>query len=508
MKIDVWALMRPLKKQLDFMQLAFRHRYMLYGGARGGGKSRLLRWGLLVKLLLWAMQGHKHVRVGLFSENYPTLRDRQVTKIRAEFPDWLGELKSTQDEGLGFYLHEHWGGGAILLRNLDDPSKYQSAEFAGIAVEELTKNPIETFDVLRGSLRWPGIPDTFFWGATNPGGIGHLWVKALWIERDYTGEFARFKRHAEDFAFVQSLPSDNPYLEDTYWEELNSLPEQLRRAWVDGDWDVFAGQAFGEFRRDLHVTRATPERSQHAYAWRWAVGGDWGYRAQGVLYLVGSGPEERALVRHEYLFRQMDPFEVGQKYARVLMRFPRPEYLCIDEPPISTGGQTINERIQAGLDSILGKTSLGTPPVVTPPKGSGSRYAKKQWLHEQLAYNDIVVQKALELEKEIPLHAMPRLQIHESCKYLIRTLPALPIKENDPEDVDTDSEDHGYDALTSWGMSRPPEAESVKSQGTHPDDHPGWTGEGRRQEQTAVLDPYEGMDPRWGGLTDEPRWNR
>lgn len=507
MKVDVWALLSPTPRQLEFMQKADEHRYMLYGGARGGGKSRLLRWGLLIKLLLWAMKGLQHVRVGLFSEDYPTLRDRQVTKIRAEFPDWLGTLKSTQDEGLGFYLHERWGGGAILLRNLDDPSKYQSAEFAGIAVEELTKSPIETFDVLRGSLRWPGISDTFFWGATNPGGIGHLWVKALWIERDFTGEFRRFKRAADDFCFVQSLPADNPYLEESYWEELNSLPEPLRKAWVEGDWDVFAGQAFGEWRRDIHVTAAEPEHSTHSYAWRWAVGGDWGYRDQGVLYLIGMGPERRSLVRHEFAFREMDPFDVGQKYARVLMRFPRPEYLCIDEPAVSDGGQTINERIQAGMDSVLGRTTFGTPPVITPPKGPGSRYAKKQWLHEQLAYNKLVVDKALEAGVEIPAHALPHLQVHESCKYLIRTLPALPIKENDPEDVDTDAEDHGYDGLTAYGMSRPAPGEKVKVAAGHVDDHPGWQDGGKRADAPS-FDAYEDMDARWGGITDEPRWSR
>ena len=98
-----------------------------------------------------------------------------------------------------------------MLRNLDDPSKYQSAEFAGIAIDELTKNTFETFEILRGSLRWPGISWRPFLAATNPGGIGHLWVKALWVDRSFTG-FPQLKDRAKDFAFVQALPHVTRYI--------------------------------------------------------------------------------------------------------------------------------------------------------------------------------------------------------------------------------------------------------------------------------------------------------
>src|SRR5690606_34283710 len=118
-------------------------------------------------------------------ETYPELKDRQISKIQMEFPGWLGELKDTKADGFGFFLHEEFGGGAILLRNLDKPDKYQGAEFAAIAVDELTKTTYTTFNFLRGSLRWPGMTQTPFIAATNPGGIGHLWVKRLWIDGDF-----------------------------------------------------------------------------------------------------------------------------------------------------------------------------------------------------------------------------------------------------------------------------------------------------------------------------------
>ena len=69
----------------------------------------------------------------------------------------------------------------IAFRNLDDPSKYMSSEYAMIAVDEVNKNRERTFHILRGSLRWPGFADTRFIGACNP---DPGWVRAYWIEKN------------------------------------------------------------------------------------------------------------------------------------------------------------------------------------------------------------------------------------------------------------------------------------------------------------------------------------
>jgi hypothetical protein len=185
----------------------------------------------------WAATGIPSVKVGLFCEDYPSLQDRQISKL-AHFPDWLGELKQTKEDGLGFHLHKAYGGGSVLLRNLQDATRYQSAEFAGIAIDELTKNPLNTFDDLRGSLRWPGVDDTFFVAATNPNGRYFKWVRQAWVERDFTGPIEHLDSIADQFAYVKALPEDNPYLEDDYWTMLNSLPHRLRDAWRDGSWYV------------------------------------------------------------------------------------------------------------------------------------------------------------------------------------------------------------------------------------------------------------------------------
>lgn len=443
--VDFWALFDPTPRQVKFLQTTRTHRYLLYGGARGGGKSKLLRWGLLWLLLEWAQQGLESVRVGLFSEDYPTLKDRQIGKINVEFPRWLGDLKSTQDEGHGFYLRPEYGGGAILLRNLDDPSKYQSAEFAAIGVEELTKNDIGTFDVLRGSLRWPGIPRTQFWGASNPGGTGHLWVKQLWLDRDFTGEAAALAPRAHEFAFIKSLPSDNPHLTQEYWDELNSLTnESLRRAWVKGDWDAFEGQAFSEWDRDVHVTKFEPERSDAPY--RWWYTGDWG-RTRGVLYLCATGEDEHTVVRHEWSFAQKDAYTAGYEWAGQCQKYPKPEYGVLDAPPMPDVAPDIIERFQAGFTAAVGAKN-GVALVGT-PRGPGYRHNKKAEMHRVLKF------KRGE-DGTVKQWDQPMLKFHESCAYAIRTIPALPLDPNDSEDVDSDADDHPYDAITGGLMARVP----------------------------------------------------
>ena len=231
-------------KQIQAAQSADTHRYMFYGGARGPGKSRFVRWYLLRELLRLHSVGINHAMVGLFCEDYPSLIDRQVNKISVEFPAWLGEVKETKLFGFGFYLKEQYGSGVIALRNLDDASKFQSAEFAAEGVDEITKNPVTTFNMLRGSLRWPGVDRPKFIAASNPGGIGHSWVRQYWIDRNFPPELQPL---AKEFDFIKALPKDNPFLSQSYWDDLNTQPDRIRRAWVEGDWDAFQGQFFRDF---------------------------------------------------------------------------------------------------------------------------------------------------------------------------------------------------------------------------------------------------------------------
>lgn len=240
-------------KQWEATEAADAHKYTLFGGARGPGKSYWLRWALVRLLLRWAGQGIMNVNAMLGCEDYPSLKDRQISKIASEFPPWLGALRETKTHGLGFHLHLCYGGGSILLRNLDDPTKYQSAEFGAIAIDELTKNPERTFHVLRGSMRWPGVEDVKFLSATNP---DPGWVRDYWIEGRLPQEMTGLE---PQFAFVPGLADDNPHLPPGYWDMLDTLPGALRQAWRWGDWYAMVeGLVYDSFSAD-NITDMEPD---------------------------------------------------------------------------------------------------------------------------------------------------------------------------------------------------------------------------------------------------------
>lgn len=130
--------------------------------------------------------------------------------------------------------------------------QYQGVEFDFICIEELTHWTEREFKILMTSLRSskPGIIPNFF-GSTNPGGIGHGWVKRLWINRDFMEE-----EDPSEYEFIPASIYDNHILltrNPEYLKSLLALPEKERRAYLEGDRDVFEGQFFTEFRRDIHI---------------------------------------------------------------------------------------------------------------------------------------------------------------------------------------------------------------------------------------------------------------
>lgn len=239
-------------KQWIATEAADRYRFALFGGSRGPGKSYWLRWHSIRQLISLAGIGITSAVWGLFCETYPELQDRQINKIAKEFPPWLGTLKETRTLGLGFYLAPQYGSGVLALRNLDDASKYKGAEFVGLSIDEITRIPMSKFDILRGSMRWPGVERTQFTAATNPDGRYAEWVRQLWVERKFEGEgFKELAPLASEFHFVPALPSDNPNLSQEYWNDLETQPTHRRKAWLGGDWYAGSeGVVYDEFGDD------------------------------------------------------------------------------------------------------------------------------------------------------------------------------------------------------------------------------------------------------------------
>jgi hypothetical protein len=286
-EIDLSAIMGPTERQREALRASDLYDYLLFGGAGSGGKSYFLRWWCVRQLLKrYAETGIKGLRVGLFSMDYPTLTDRQISRISREFPDWLGKLRDTRSDGYNFALHPEFGGGTIALRNLDDPSKYKSSEFCDIAVEELTENSKETFDDLRFRLRWPGISNPKFAAATNPTGTGHAWVKALWIDHKFPPEMQHI---AKQFHYVPALPKDNPHVSKLYEETLRSLPPAKRKALLDGDWSIPEGQYFTNWERSRRAISPVILADVVKPWWSHWLSMDWGFKHYTSIHWHCSG---------------------------------------------------------------------------------------------------------------------------------------------------------------------------------------------------------------------------
>ena len=422
-EISLRSLINPEPRQEEFLRATDTFKYILYGGAKGGGKSYILRWGLVRKLLKWAKDGYSGVRVGLFCENYPALKDRQITKIEKEFPRWLGTLGDSNIEGMSFRLFPQYGGGVVALRNLDDVSKYASSEFAIAAVDELTKNKRETFDQLRSIVRWPGISDTAFWGGTNPGEVGHLWVKKLWIDRTF---HQSDDPPGEQFVFVKSLPTDNSHNSQSYIDDLKRLPEKLRKAYFDGNWDIFEGQYFSEWDKDRHVVapftipatwkrfRSYDHGRENPAAMGWYAldyeGRVWKYRE---LYVRGKNVDELALEINRLSKDEVYEYSVADPSIFAHTGF-------VDR----YGGQTIAE-------------SFARHGIMFIP-ASNRRIDGWSLMHQYLSWTNV---------------RPPKLLYFSTCTDSIRTIPALIHDDHKPEDVDTDSEDHAPDSDRYFLMS-------------------------------------------------------
>lgn len=412
-------LIKPTDRQREFMRIVNNHKYTLYGGAAGGGKSYILRWILIYLLIsMYQKTGLKGIRVGLFCEDYPSLNDRQISKVLMEFPNWLGGYKESTHE---FTLAESLGGGVLCFRNLDNPSKYLSSEFAVIAIDELTLNNQDVFDFLRMRLRWTGVEDTKFIAGTNPGGKGHSWVKHLFVDKILTKELEHMR---DDIAFVKAKVTDNPHIAQSYIESLKTLPKKLRKAYLDGDWDIFDGQVFEEFNYDTHVVKPFAIPS----GWMLYRSMDWGYTKPYAIYTYAVDYDDCLYVTNELYGTKEGTVNTGtQETARevALKCKDWSGYFGVADPAIwqRTGhdGPTIAE--------IFAENGVAWD------RADNDRIMGKMQIHTRLKEG--------------------KLKIFSNCTHLIRTLPALIYDKKRVEDVDTQQEDHAYDSLRYMCMARP-----------------------------------------------------
>ena len=242
---------QPFPKQRAFH--ASPAKYRLFGGAAGPGKSK----ALLMEAIL---QAHEHPGANtlLLRRTFPELEQSLLLYFRRDVPR---ELYDNFNESKHVVT---WRNGSTTrfgyCQSESDVYQYQGAEFLFIGIDELTLFTLRQWQFLTSRNRCPvrgAFPNMA--GATNPGNIGHAWVKSLWIDKTPApGMENPAEYDPADYDFIPARVGDNPVYagDEHYLKTLRALPSHLRRAFLDGDWEVFAGQYFDNFDCARHVLRA------------------------------------------------------------------------------------------------------------------------------------------------------------------------------------------------------------------------------------------------------------
>ncbi|HEY2353230.1 MAG TPA: terminase family protein [Candidatus Acidoferrum sp.] len=280
--------MAPNSRSLDDIYHAFDKqkqfhdstaKYRLFGGAAGPGKSKALLFEAFDQAL--KVKGSDTL---LLRRTYPELEASLIAQFRRDVPR---SFYKSYNEAKRVIT---WANGSTTrfgyCRNESDVYQYQGAEFLFIGVDELTHFTLKQWQFLTSRNRCP-VPGSVcsMAGATNPGNVGHAWVKALWVDKVPPAGFDRPEEYdAGDYDFIRARLDDNPiYAKDKqYRRTLAALPEHLRRAFLDGDWNVFAGQYFDIFDVGRHTGR--PEELKLEPWWpRW-ISIDWGFQHPSAVY--------------------------------------------------------------------------------------------------------------------------------------------------------------------------------------------------------------------------------
>lgn len=276
-------------KQSEFDRALQTTENVFYGGARGGGKSHGLR-EIWLKRRIEIPNSYGVI----FRKTYPELYGNHIDPLLQKFPslrDWWSnqhkELRFPNGSVLAFRYCQHES----------DLGLHQGQEYHDLGIDEVGDWPEHWFWTLKASNRSarPGIrPRCGLTG--NPGGIGHKWLKRLFIVRAF--------KPTEDpaaFAFVQAFAEDNPALmehDPGYTGRLEANPNKLLvRAWRRGDWDLQAGQFFDMLTRETHMV----EPFEIPAYWQRGGAFDWGFNHPAAFGWFAMDTDGNAFMYREHV---------------------------------------------------------------------------------------------------------------------------------------------------------------------------------------------------------------
>lgn len=452
----------PNPKQAMFH--ASRANECLFGGAAGPGKTCGAVMDALSRCLNWP--GSIAV---IFRRTYRELEDTVITESKKWYPPGIGKYNAS---------HHEWvliNGSKISFRhcgNMDDAHTYQGLQVDWLYFDELTHFEFEMYDYIKTRIRTTN-PDIIpiVRCTSNPGGIGHMWVKKMFVDAgppykliegvttiEATGEKRRYTKQ-----YIPALVMDNPHITKDYIFELERKPKALRDALLYGNWDAFEGQVFEEWVDLCNKRDKTSEEKANLDARKWThvikpftiplrwprlVSFDHGYSRPFSVGWWAIGPRGEMYRYREWYGCEPNQPNAGIKLSPqqiskgILERETEEarENLYMDryaDPAIFDKSRGVS--VAEAMEPVTNDRGHTTIPGVIWGPGDNTRMAGLMQFHERLRFN---------------ADGYPMMQVFDTCRDFIRTIPMLPYDPKKPEDVDTDAEDHCYDEVRMALMAR------------------------------------------------------
>lgn len=435
---------------------------ILFGGARGGGKT----YGMLLDWLDHAIEHGRYATGVFFRRVYKNLEE-VIADAHRIFPGFGGKWEASS--GTYIFRSGPASGARLKFRHLFDVTAaqdYQGHAYTWICAEELTQWPTpDAIDMVRATLRSGYGVRCVFRATANPGGPGHNWVKARYISPAPLGfKVLTDPETGEQRVFIPSLLEDNRILmesDPTYEARLKRTgPPALVRAWRFGDWDIVAGGYFDDLWTP-HIHILSPFALPAGWTRRRSF--DWGSAKPASLgmWAISDGTQ---------------PVAPG----RVLPFFPRGTFIRFGEWYAAERDESGLVKPNVGLR--LSNTAMGAAiaershghnwsgdvadPSIFTEQGGPSIYAqlrdgarqRAHMLNWEQADNDRVAgwQRVRDMLDAARLgeRELPGLYVFDNCTEFVRTVPVLQADKKKPDDVDTDGEDHTGDETRYAVMSQ------------------------------------------------------
>lgn len=400
------------------------------------------------------------IKVMIIRKTYPELMENHINPmcelLKCYHSDKKERIASYNDSKKNITFPN---GSRILFRYCDnekDAERFQGTEVDVLFVDEATHQTEEKMKKLTACVRGVNDFPKRIYFTCNPGNEGHQWVKRLFIDKQY-----REGENPDDYMFIQSLVTDNKALlasQPDYIKQLEALPEKLRKAWLEGDWNIFEGMFFEDFRDspDLqlcHKAGITPEealiqrRFTHVIEpfdipryWNVTRAYDFGYGKPWALTYFACDPDGTLYNFLEAYGWNGTPNE-GNRWT------PDEQFKYVAElernHPLLKGRKIIDGIADPAIwDASRGESIADTAArygiYFTP--GDNERIAGWMQVHYRMQFDN---------------NGYPRLYFFNTCKNMIRTIPLMMFSKTRPEDLDSDLEDHLLDTLRYLTMSRP-----------------------------------------------------